>query len=70
MSMVVDEQSVKQVVKAFVEATTDDRTELRVLVCLLQSLGPKTGLGYIITDAMACVEQKLQCLNPRVLSES
>ena len=68
--MVVDEKSVEEVVKAFIEATTDDRIELRVLVRLLQFLGPKTGLGYIMTDATARVEQKLQCLNLRVLSES
>ena len=62
MSMVANEKSVEEVVKAFVEASTNDLATLRNLLSILEIEGPKTGLGYIVTNATESVAFKVRSL--------
>lgn len=60
MSMGDRQKSVEIVVNALVAALTDDREKICYLLDILYVERPHTGLGYIISNAIKQVEEKLK----------
>lgn len=55
----INQSVVERVIKALVDATTDDPEKLQTLITVLANDGQSTGLGYIITDATRTIARKL-----------
>jgi hypothetical protein len=55
----VNHKKVANVISALVNACSDDQDKLARLLCVLQEDGPNTGLGYVVTQAIAKIEAKL-----------
>ncbi len=55
----INQPAVEKVLNALVEATSHDPEKLQALMAVLVKDGPATGLGYIISDAVAVIAKKL-----------
>mgnify|MGYP001579403873 CR=1 FL=1 len=59
MSMGHEQKSVENVINALVAALTDDKKKLCELLDVLYTERWDTGFGYIMSNAIACVEEKV-----------